>query len=252
MNGPVAEFSHVTKIYRSRRGWSGRLRALDNLSLRVLPGEVTGLLGPNRAGKTTFVKLLLTLCQPSEGQVARLGQPAGDRRTLARVGYAHELPCFPGHLTPIDLLRFLGTLSEMPPALLDHRIRELLKKFELDDCGHEPLRKFSKGMVQRLVLAQALLNEPELLILDEPFEGLDLTGRYLLGQILREHAESGRAAILVTHAIDAALVLCDRVAVLARGALVFHGLPSQLGSAERLPPGWGSALARHTPELALR
>jgi ABC-2 type transport system ATP-binding protein len=239
----VAEFTKVTKEYRSLRNWSGRLKAVDDVSLGVRSGEVTGLLGPNRAGKTTLVKLLLSLCRPTSGQVTRLGHPARLRATLARVGYAHELPAFPKHLTPLTLLEFLGTLSEVPRKTLTRRIPELLQRFDLADCAREPLRRFSKGMVQRLVLAQALINDPELLILDEPFEGLDLAARHLLHRLLRERAERGLACLLVTHAVESALRISDTIAVLSAGRLVYHGAPADLHSAEHLPPGWSSALA---------
>ena len=138
------------------------------MSFSINPGEVFGLLGPNRAGKTTLVKVLLSLCRPTQGRVNRLGRPAADRDTLSRVGYVHENHAFPGHLTATRLLEFYGSLTLVPCEDLGRRISVLLERVGLADRARESIARFSKGMVQRLGLAQALLNEPDLLVLDEP------------------------------------------------------------------------------------
>ena len=150
------------------------IQALRGVSFGIEPGEVLALLGPNRAGKTTLLKILLGLCHPSGGRVFRLGRPISQRSTLARVGYMHENQAFPRYLTAAALLEFYGQLSLVPASVLRTRVPALLEKMGLTDRAHEPIARFSKGMVQRLALAQALIAEPDLLVLDEPMEGLDL------------------------------------------------------------------------------
>jgi ABC-2 type transport system ATP-binding protein len=217
---PVAEFTGVGKQYRAgpRDVW-----AVREIDLRVRAGEVLGLLGPNRAGKTTLAKLLLSLCRPTTGQVARFGRPASDRRTLARVGYVHENPAFPRDLTAAGLLHYYGALTLVPGAELRRRVPALLERVGLADRGRDPIGLYSKGMVQRLSLAQALLNEPDLLVLDEPTEGLDAAGRLLFGDLIGEHRRRGRAVILISHALADVERLCDRIAVLGGGRAVFDG-----------------------------
>ncbi|MGD9646206.1 MAG: ABC transporter ATP-binding protein [Pirellulales bacterium] len=222
------EFDRVTKTYRS--GWLGRrqLRALDDVSLHVATGRTFGLVGPNRAGKTTLVKLLLTISRPTAGRITRLGRPWRDRGTLARIGYVHERQAFPGYLTPTQLLELYGRLSGVGSHDLRRRSRELLERVDLADRAQSPISNFSKGMVQRLALAQALVNEPELLVLDEPTEGLDLPARQLVHDILLERRSKGRSVLLVTHQLSDVERLCDDVAVLRNGRVVFTGPPSLL------------------------
>ncbi len=219
------EFEDVTKDYPAGLLGRRRLRAVERVSFRVEPGEVVGLLGPNRAGKTTLVKILLTLCRPSAGRVSRLGRPADDRRTLARVGYVHERPAFPRHLSADDLLAYYGALSSLPSAEVRRRIPALLERVGLADRAREPIVRFSKGMTQRLALAQALINDPELLVLDEPAEGLDLPGRELVAGVIAEHRRRGRSVLLVSHALADAERSCDRIAVLVGGRLAHWGAP---------------------------
>src|SRR4051812_27939830 len=173
----AVQFDDVTKDYRRGLARTGRLRAISSVSFSVGAGEVLGLLGPNRAGKTTLVKLLLSLCRPTSGLVFRLGKPVDDRSTLARVGYVHENQAFPRYLSAAALLEYYGALSFVPYEALRQRVPPLLGRFGLADRAAEPIARFSKGMLQRLGMAQALINEPQLLVLDEPTEGLDLVGR---------------------------------------------------------------------------
>lgn len=222
------ELEHVTKTYRS--GWLGRrvLRALDDVSLRVSTGRTFGLVGPNRAGKTTLVKVLLSIARPTSGRIVRLGRPWADRSTLARIGYVHERQAFPGYLTPVQLLELYGRLSGVGRHDVRRRSQELLERVDLADRAASPIATFSKGMVQRLALAQALINEPELLVLDEPTEGLDLSARRLVYEILAERRSKGRSVLLVTHQLSDIERLCDEVAVLRAGRVVFTGSPSML------------------------
>ena len=166
----------VVKDYPKGMFRLDRLRAVDGVSFQVEAGEVFGLLGPNRAGKTTLIKLLLALCQPTSGKVLRFGQPSQDRDTLRRVGYIHENQAFPRYLTARSLLEYYGALGLLSEQVVKERVPRLLERVGLSDRADEAISRFSKGMIQRLGVAQALLNEPDLLVFDEPSE-LDLAGR---------------------------------------------------------------------------
>ncbi|MBY0513485.1 MAG: ABC transporter ATP-binding protein [Gemmataceae bacterium] len=224
----AAVFDSVVKTYRTSLLGSAGVPAVRGVSLAVPAGSAFALLGPNRAGKTTLVKLLLSLCAPTAGAITRLGTAAADRRTLARVGYMHENHAFPRHLSAAELLGFYGGLSGVPAAVLDARVGPLLARVGLADRAAEPIARFSKGMVQRLGLAQALVNDPDLLILDEPTEGLDLFGRQLLRQVVREVKAAGKTVLLVSHVLTEVEELCDRVAVLVAGKAVHHGPLAEL------------------------
>jgi ABC-2 type transport system ATP-binding protein len=223
MKTPVAAFSRVVKRYPG--AWPARRPtwALDDVSFDVRSGEIFGLLGPNRAGKTTLVKLLLSLCHATSGKVERLGRPVEDRATLGAVGYVHESQAFPRYLSAAGLLEFYAALNRETGARVRRRLAELLERFGLADRSREPIASFSKGMLQRLALAQALVNEPRLLVLDEPSEGMDLLARALLHDTLAEQRRLGRAVILVSHSLSDAQRLCDRVAVVRAGRLAYLG-----------------------------
>jgi ABC-2 type transport system ATP-binding protein len=223
MQTPVAEFTDVSKVYRALFRPGRTLQALAGVSLAVQPGEIFALLGPNRAGKTTLIKILLGLCQASGGQVQRLGRPLAERGTLARIGYMHENQAFPKYLTATTLLEFYGDLSWIPRTVLKTRIPALLERVGLAGRAREPIARFSKGMIQRLALAQALLTEPDLLVLDEPMEGLDLNGRLLLQEILVQQRAAGKAVLVVSHALGEIAEVCDRLAVLVEGRVAYLG-----------------------------
>jgi ABC-2 type transport system ATP-binding protein len=215
----VAEFADVTKTYRAPLRPDRTVQALRGVSFGIEPGEVFALLGPNQAGKTTLLKILLGLCHPSGGRVYRLGRPVADRGTLARVGYMHENQAFPRYLTAAALLQFYGRLTCVSPSVLRTRVPALLERMGLADRAHEPIARFSKGMVQRLALAQALLAEPELLVLDEPMEGLDYHARLLLKEIVAQERLAGHTVLIVSHALGEVAQVCDRLAVLVQGRL---------------------------------
>jgi ABC-2 type transport system ATP-binding protein len=229
----AAVFDSVEKLYKVGPLGRARVPAVRNVSLTVPVGSVFGLLGPNRAGKTTLVKLLLSLARPTGGSVGRLGEPASARHTLARVGYMHENHAFPRYLSAAEVLHFYGGLSGVPSEELPARATRLLERVGLADRAREPITRFSKGMVQRLGLAQALVNDPDLLILDEPTEGLDLTGRQLLREVVREFKRSGKTVLLVTHVLSEVEELCDELAVLVAGRVAYRGNLDQLIG----PPG---------------
>lgn len=224
----AAAFDGVTKTYPTGPLGRGGVPALRGVTLAVPAAGAFALLGPNRAGKTTLIKLLLGLAHPTGGTVARLGAPVADRSTLARVGYMHENHAFPRYLSAGELLHFYGGLTGVPAAALGARVPALLERVGLADRRAEPIARFSKGMVQRLGLAQALLNDPDLLILDEPTEGLDLFGRHLLRAVVRERVAAGRAVLMVSHALTEVDELCGRLAVLVEGRLVYEGTVAEL------------------------
>jgi ABC-2 type transport system ATP-binding protein len=225
--GAAAEFVKVSKTYRGLP-WQRGVAAVRDVSFRIDVGEAFGLVGPNRAGKTTLIKLLLSLCRPTAGEVWRLGRPAAVRATLGQVGYVHERHAFPRYLGAAALLEFYGALSLIPGDVLRQRVPRLLDTFGLADRSREPIARFSKGMLQRLGMAQALLTEPRLLVLDEPTEGLDVDGRQLLREAVAAVRGKGGSVLLVSHALGEVQQLCDRVGVLVDGRLVFVGSLAEL------------------------
>jgi ABC-2 type transport system ATP-binding protein len=243
MTDVVIDFDRVRKDYQVRRMPPRWFPALHETSFTVPRGEVFGLVGPNRAGKTTLIKLLLGLTRPTAGQILRLGAPATHRATLARVGYMHENQAFPRYLSAYDLLHYYGVLSHCSGAALRPRVPKLLERVGLADRSFEPIARFSKGMVQRLALAQALVNEPELLVLDEPLEGLDLLGRGLLHDVVREMRAAGRTVLLVSHSTTDVEALCDRIGVVVAGRL------ARLGTVAEVAGGSGRPLQRELEKL---
>lgn len=198
----------------------GPARAVDGVSLRLEAGEVLGLAGPNRAGKSTIARIIVGLCHPTSGHVERLGRPLSDRSTLARVGYVHEKPSFPAHRGARSILGLHGALAGVPASRLPSRIDELLSLTGLDDRRDEPAERFSKGMAQRLAMALALVGEPELLVLDEPGEGLDAQGKLLLHDLLRDHRRRGGSALLISHQPAELQAACERVALISAGRIL--------------------------------
>ncbi len=219
---PAVVFEKIGKFYRTDWLPPRGIQAVRDVSLQIPTGSVFGLLGPNRAGKTTLVKLLLTLIRPTTGQVIRLGEPGTNRRTLRQVGYMHENQSFPKYLSASQLLRFYGGLTLLKPEHIGPRADALLERVGLADRKHDPIASFSKGMVQRLALAQALLNEPALLVLDEPAEGLDLFGRKLLREVIAERKKAGGTVLVVSHATHEVEQTCDEIAVIVGGKLAKH------------------------------
>jgi ABC-2 type transport system ATP-binding protein len=240
---PAAEFVRVTKDYPLGVLGLSKRRAVTDVSLTVPTGTVYGLVGPNRAGKTTLVKLLLSLCRASDGTVRRLGEPVDRRGTLARVGYVHENQAFPRYLSPTDLLAYYGALTLVPYDVIKKRVPVLLDRLGLSDRARDPIRTFSKGMAQRLGVAQALINDPDLLVLDEPNEGLDLPGRQLVAEIVGEQRRRGRTVLLVSHVLPEVERLCDRVAVIVGGRLAYEGTVGDLTRATGAPRTLEQALA---------
>ena len=224
----VLELRDVAKDYSAGPLGLRRLRAVRRASLVIQSGESVGLAGPNRAGKTTLLKLALSLCRPTSGRVTRLGRPGADRSTLSAVGYVHEGPSFPAYLTAGSLLDQYAVMSGVSAEARKRRVPELIERVGLADRRNEPIGRFSKGMLQRLGLAQALVNRPQLLVLDEPNEGLDLPGRDLVVELVNEHRSRGGSVLLVSHLLVDLDRLCDRVAVIVGGEIAFDGPTAEL------------------------
>ena len=196
-----------------------RITALKSVSLRVERGEIFGLLGGNGAGKTTFIKTLLGIIRKSAGDARLLDFPAGDRRGRRLVGYLPENLRVPRHLTGFTALEYYGNLSNVPTSVIRHRRGPLLEKVGLAERAKDPVRTYSKGMLQRLGLAQAMLHDPELFILDEPTDGLDPLARSQVRGYLAELKRQGKTIFLNSHILQEVELICDRVAILDKGIL---------------------------------
>ncbi|MFB3852978.1 MAG: ABC transporter ATP-binding protein [Vicinamibacterales bacterium] len=198
-------------------------RALDNLSIGVEPGEVFGFLGPNGAGKTTTLKLLNHLVHPTSGSARIFGRPIGDVAVRRRVGFLPESPYFYDHLTAEELLSYFGRLFGIGRVEARRKASSLLDRVGIGAERRFPLRKLSKGMLQRVGLAQALVNEPDLLFLDEPMSGLDPIGRLEVRKLVLELRDRGCTIFFSSHILSDAEALCSRVAILSKGVLVASG-----------------------------
>ena len=218
---PAIETRGLTKDYTVSFARRGRRRALDHLNLRVEQGETFGLLGPNGAGKSTTLKVLLGLICPTQGHGVILGHELGEVSIRARIGYLPENPYFYDHLTAKEFLNYVATLFCLSPSQRRARVGGLLDRIGLSDSQNLPIRKLSKGMVQRLGIAQALVNDPALIILDEPMSGLDPLGRREVRDLILQLRQEGKAVLLSTHILPDAEAVCDRVGILNRGRL--HG-----------------------------
>jgi len=217
-SSPVIEFRGVSKFFKGHLG-IGRTAAVQDLQLEIRPGETFGLLGPNGAGKTTSFKMMLGLLRPDRGEIRLFGRPPADPLARARLGYLPENPYFYDYLTAKEFLDLYGRLQGMPSKMRRERIRETLQRVGLAGKERTALRKFSKGMVQRLGLAQAIQHDPELVILDEPMSGLDPIGRREVRDLILSLRSSGRTVLFSSHILQDAEMICDRVAILDRGRL---------------------------------
>ena len=205
---------------RALRKEFGTRVAVADLWLQVPRGEVFGFLGPNGAGKTTSIKMLLGLVPPTSGDARLLGAPLGDRRVRARIGFLPEHFRFHDCLTARELLRLHGRLQGMRGRMLEARIEQLLTRVNLADAEHLHLRQFSKGMLQRAGLAQALIANPELVFLDEPTSGLDPLGRVLVREVIEELRDRGTTVFLNSHLLGEVEATCDRVIFVKQGSVV--------------------------------
>jgi ABC-2 type transport system ATP-binding protein len=222
---PVIEFQNVTKVFQ------GRFTALSCVSFQVDPGEVCAFLGPNGAGKTTSINILMGFVFPDQGDIRVLGFPPGDVRAKEKIGFLPENFAFYRHLTAPELLRFHLALSGCQ-SNGDDRIAELLARVKLNGYEHLKISKYSRGMVQRLGVAQALLADPELLILDEPTSGLDPAGRKDVLDLLASLKAEGKTVFVSSHILPEVEQICDRVIVMDRGQMVRTGRLQDLMTAD--------------------
>jgi ABC-2 type transport system ATP-binding protein len=225
-------------------------RALDHLSLEIEPGEVFGFLGPNGAGKTTTLKLLMQLIYPTSGHAEILGRPVGHVASKRRLGYLPENPYFYDYLTAEELLHYFGRLFGYTAAERKARIPALLDRVGLGAERRLQLRKFSKGMIQRVGIAQALLNDPEVIFLDEPMSGLDPLGRRDVRSLILELRDQGRTVFFSSHILSDAEALCSRVGIVAGGRLAASGRLSEMLAFE--VHGWELVMSDLRPEVLAR
>lgn len=211
-----------------------RVDAVRGTSFSVKRGEIFGLLGPNGAGKTTTIKAVLRLIFPTAGEIRIFGRPADDREAARRVGYMPENPYVYQYLKPIEFLDLCGRLVGLPKRERLKRSEEMIDKVGLRHAVDRPIGKFSKGMMQRIGLAQALLHDPELLVLDEPMSGLDPIGRKEIRDLLLEQRERGKTLLFTSHILSDVELLCDRVVIMQQGEITSEGqVHDLLESAER-------------------
>ena len=243
-NQNVISLECVSKVY------GGNTHALREVSLHVGAGEIFGLLGPNGAGKSTLVKVLLTVVKPSVARGEMLGQPIGDKKTLARVGYLPEQHRLAPYLTARQAVEFVAALSGVDRATRKKRAAELLERVGLSKWMDRRVNVFSKGMRQRAGLAAALVNDPQIIFLDEPTDGVDPVGRVEIRDLLIQMRREGRTVFLNSHLLGEAEQVCDRVAILVQGRVVKQGSMADLqkeGSRQELTVRWGAASARPLP-----
>jgi len=212
------EVDQLSKVFTGKK--LTKVNALKSVSFTVSQGEVFGFLGPNGAGKSTTIKCLMGLIRPSSGSATIMGEPIGSVSSRMKLGFLPENPAFYDYLTAEEYLHFAGKLYKMTQDLLFHRVEEMLKKMELWDARKRPIRGYSKGMVQRVGIAQALLHEPDVCIFDEPMSGLDPLGRALVKDIIIDLKKQGKCVFFSTHITDDVEKVCDRVAVINKGQLI--------------------------------
>lgn len=217
----------------------GEVVALDGLSLSLARGEILGFLGTNGAGKTTTIKMLIGLLKPTDGRVSVLGGDPTDPVVRARIGYMPEIAYYYPYLNARELLAFYGGLCGLESKAVRVRTDELLETVGLADAAKRPLKTYSKGMLQRAGIAQALLNDPDLLVLDEPFTGLDPLARIRFRELMRSLRAQGKSIFFSSHELGETELLCDKVAVMKKGKLLYAGGVKELagdgaGNLERI------------------
>jgi ABC-2 type transport system ATP-binding protein len=227
---PVVLTSELRKVYRTGFWLNQKVVSLKSCSLKVYKGETFGLLGPNGAGKTTLLKLLLGIIRPTSGQGLLLGKPLGDRSIKQHIGYLPENAYLYDYLTGWEFLQLAAGLFQIPKRVQRQRIPQLLELVGLSqaDACKKQIRRYSKGMLQRVGMAQALINEPELVFLDEPMSGLDPVGRYQMREIILALKADGKTIFFNSHILSEVEQICDRIAILAQGELICSGSLNEL------------------------
>jgi ABC-2 type transport system ATP-binding protein len=230
MEAPVLSFAGVSKRYRTGDFWRPvKAQALSQVSFELKRGEVFGLVGLNGAGKSTLMKTAVGLLHPDEGVVRLFGLDPRDREARRRLGYLPELPYFPGYLSACEVLVYYGRLHGLPKAGLRKRVLDVLERVGLSAAAFDPIHRYSKGMQQRVGLAQTLLHDPDVLLLDEPMSGLDPLGMKEMRDIILGERAAGKTIFFNSHGLAEVERICDRVGVMHRGRLVLvDGVPELL------------------------
>lgn len=221
----VVKAESLSKVYESRRK---NIQALDRLTLEVKSGSIFGYLGPNGAGKTTTINILLDFIRPTGGKAWILGQEIGDVRTKEKIGFLPENPYFYTHLTACEFLNFFASIFHLNKETKKARIEKLLDMVGLEKERNTHLKDFSRGMLQRIGLAQALINEPELVFLDEPIAGLDPIGRREMRELIKKIKQQNKTVFFCSHILSDVEQICDEVAILKEGRLIDKGPLSKL------------------------
>lgn len=216
----VIEISNVCKSFSNHRQ---KNHVLTDLSLVIQPGEVFGFLGPNGAGKSTTIKLLLNFLKPDSGSLRIMGITVGQEEFRHCIGYLSEFPFFYDHLTARETLLLSGRLSGMPRQVMNRRIPMLLERMTLTEAADRRVGGFSKGMKQRLGMANALVHDPEVFIFDEPMSGLDPVGRHQIKNLINELKEAGKTIFFSSHILSDIEILCDRIGIINKGTLLYSG-----------------------------
>lgn len=247
---PAISASGLDKVYSEGLLWRRRFHALKDVSFQVQTGEIFGLLGPNGAGKTTFIKILLGIIRKTAGHATLMGQPAGSQAGRRMTGYLPEHLRIPPHLNAYTALECFGNLSNVPNSVIRRKRDHLLELVGLANRAKDRCKKYSKGMLQRLGLAQTLLHEPKLLILDEPTDGLDPQARAEMRQIIKRLKQDGVTIFLNSHLLQEVEMICERVAILDRGELRYCGTVSEIGQHVQSLAGSVAEGIRLTLEIA--
>src|SRR3954451_2118642 len=224
----ILELKNLRVEYRAQRRGEARKVAVNGLNLQVRAGEVFGFLGPNGAGKTTTMNVLLGFVNATGGEAFLFGVSVREPIARQRIGYLPELTYYYKFLTAEEILRFYGKIFRIPRSQLEPRIDRVLKLVELEHARKRPIKTYSKGMQQRVGLAQALINNPDLLILDEPTSGLDPLGRMKVREIIQRLKQEGKTVFFSSHELGEVETVCDRVAILHQGQLKVEGRVNEL------------------------
>ena len=232
MDDKVFEINSVSRLF-------GHVAVVDDLTLALGKGEVVGFLGTNGAGKTTTIKMLIGLLRPTSGTIRLFGGDPLDASTRRRIGYMPEIAYYYPFLNVCELLAFYGGICGMEKKLVRSRTDELLEEVGLVDAAKRPLKEYSKGMLQRAGIAQALLSDPDLLILDEPFTGLDPLARIHFRNLLKKLRDKGKSIFFSSHELGETELLCDNIAIMKKGRCIYQGPVKRLagdggGNLERL------------------
>src|SRR6202795_4036456 len=228
MPGSAIEIENLTKEYPFGFLHLKKKTSLEGLNMQVETGEVFGFIGPNGAGKSTTIKLLMRLIFPTAGSARILGRPISDVEMHKDIGYLPKQPYFYDYLTAAEVLDYFARFHDFTAVERRERVQHMLKKVGLESAGRIQLRKYSKGMLQRVGLAQAILHDPAVVVLDEPMSGLDPVGRREVRDIILELKKQGKTVLFSTHILSDAEMLCDRVGVIAGGKLQGVGAPSEI------------------------